>query len=129
YGPHRGMLQLYEGLRQSEEEEPTAAAPQDLRDDHRGNDRLAHARRQHDEGRSLETCAGDVHLVRAFLHGPAMEELVRDEHGRRTTRAPKEPLRRGRERRLSGTIRGGRDPVRGWPCRTSRDRRPEASSL
>src|SRR5438093_497297 len=99
---------LDEALRRSEEEHSPAAAPQDLRDDQRGNDRLAHARRQHDEGRSLETRAGDVHLVRAFLHGPATEEFVRDEHGRRTTQAPKEPLRRGRERWWAGTVRGGR---------------------
>src|SRR3989442_7187879 len=83
--PHRGRVLLDERLRRSEEEDPAAAAPQDLRDDHRGDDRLAHPRRQDDEGRSLEARPRDVHLVRALLYGLTPEELVRHEHGGRNT--------------------------------------------
>src|SRR5213594_627277 len=87
--PHRGRVLLDERLGRREEQDPTAAAPQDLRDDHRGDDRLAHSRRQDDEGRSLEARPRDVHLVRALLHGLPPEELVRHEHGGRTTQVSK----------------------------------------
>src|SRR2546430_8467793 len=83
---HRGGVLLDERLRRCEEEDPTAPLPEDLRDHYRGDDGLAHARRQDHGRRSFEARAGDVHLVRAFLHGPATKEFVRDEHRRRTTR-------------------------------------------
>src|SRR2546427_744593 len=85
----RRAVLLDERLGRGEEEDPTAPLPEDLRDHDRSDDRLAHARRQDHERRSLEARAGDVHLVRALLHRLATEELVRNEHGRRTTPAPK----------------------------------------
>src|SRR2546422_964804 len=48
--------------------------------------RLTSSREMRSARTSFEDSAGDVHLVRAFLHGPATEELVRDEQGGRTTR-------------------------------------------
>src|SRR3989442_6974878 len=93
--PHRGRVWLDGGLGRREKQDPPATAPQDLRDDHRGDDRLAHSRRQDDEGRSLEARPCDVHLVRALLHGLPPEELVRHEHGGRTTQVSKYPLRQG----------------------------------
>ena len=73
---------LDERLRRREEEDLPALPAEDLRDDHRGDDRLPHARRQDDERGALEARPRDVHLVRALLDGPAPEELVRHEHAR-----------------------------------------------
>src|SRR2546427_389359 len=63
-----------------------AATSHRFRDHHRGDDRLAHARRQDDQSGALQARLRDVHLVGPFLHRAPAEELVGHIHMRGTTR-------------------------------------------
>ena len=60
---------LDERFRRREEEDLSAPLPEDFGDHHRGDDRLAHPRREDDERGPFEGREGDAHLVRPFLDG------------------------------------------------------------